>query len=157
MRHTLSAPPFDAAKLSANFGFPVPPPFVTLLNALCADCGSAKAACERLEDVLGWVPAGDDMRYDGTPPELFPIAGTGVDGGHFGYVIHAPELPACDHSDRAVRADGQRRGPAGRRDDVQGGRDSAVLWNPVRSGIRPVSIAVFISMVARGRREAPQP
>ena len=97
MRYTLSAPPFDAAKLSPNFGFPVPPPFVTLLNALCADCGSAKAACERLEGVLGWIPAGDDMRYDGTPPELFPIAGTGVDGGHFGYVIHAPELPASDH------------------------------------------------------------
>jgi hypothetical protein len=28
---------------------------------------------------------------------LFPFAATGVDGGHFGYVIHAPELPATDY------------------------------------------------------------
>jgi hypothetical protein len=97
MRYTLSAPPFDAEKLSANFGFPVPPPFVTLLNALCADCGSAKAACERFSAVLGWDPAGDYMRYDMTPPELFPIAAKHVDGVHFGYVMHAPELSASDH------------------------------------------------------------
>jgi hypothetical protein len=48
-------------------------------------------------DALGWIPAGQDMRYDATPPELFPFAATGCDGGHFGYVIHAPELPATDY------------------------------------------------------------
>jgi hypothetical protein len=97
MLYTLKAPPFNAENLTENFGFAVPPPLVALLNAVCEGCGSAEAACERLDDVLGWWPAGDDRRYGGTPPELFPIASTGVDGGHFGYVIHAPELPASDY------------------------------------------------------------
>ena len=37
------------------------------------------------------------LRYEQTPPELFPIAWTGVDGGHFGYVIRAPELTLSDY------------------------------------------------------------
>jgi len=97
MRVALPMPPFDRESLTASFGFPVPPPFVTLLNALCHDCGSAEAACERIDDALHWLLAGDDQRYTQTPPELFPIAATGVDGGHFGYVIHAPELVAPDY------------------------------------------------------------
>jgi hypothetical protein len=119
MQYTLSAPPFGAEKLSANFGFTIPLPFVTLLSALCADCGSAKAACEQVDAVLGSDPAGDDWRYDMTPPELFPIAATHVDGGHFGYVIHAPE-PCFGSSDRAVRAVERRRRLSARRDDVRG-------------------------------------
>jgi hypothetical protein len=95
----LSAPPFDAENLAYTFGFPVPPPFVTLLNALCEGCGSGAAAFERVEDALGWHLT-DHESLDGyglSPPELFPFAATGVDGGHFGYVIHAPELPATDY------------------------------------------------------------
>ena len=45
----LPAPPFDAENLTYAFGFPVPPPFATLLNALCEDCGSAAAAYNRFE------------------------------------------------------------------------------------------------------------
>jgi hypothetical protein len=41
---SLTAPPFDAENLTYAFGFPVPPPFVTLLNALGEGCGSAAAA-----------------------------------------------------------------------------------------------------------------
>src|SRR5215510_4766848 len=96
----LTAPPFDAENLTYAFGFPVPPPFVTLLNALCEGCGSAAAAYERVEDALGGSYLTEhEIRdgYDLSPPELFPFAATGVDGGYFGYVIHAPELPATDY------------------------------------------------------------
>src|SRR5215471_14618639 len=50
---SLPAPPFDAENLTYAFGFPVPPPFVTLLNALCEGCASAAAAYERFEDAFG--------------------------------------------------------------------------------------------------------
>jgi hypothetical protein len=97
MRVALPTPPFDRESLTALFGFPVPASFVTLLNTLCHDCASAEAAYERTYDSLGWLLAGDDQRYQQTPPELFPIAATGVDGGHFGYAIHAPEVAASDY------------------------------------------------------------
>jgi len=95
----LTAPPFDAENLTYAFGFPVPPPFVTLLNALCEGCGSAAAAFTWFEDAFGSHLTDHEIRdgYDLSPPELFQFAATGVDGGHFGYVIHAPELPATDY------------------------------------------------------------
>jgi len=40
---------------------------------------------------------GGDARYGQTPPQLFPVAMTGVDGGHYGYVIHAPVLALSDY------------------------------------------------------------
>ena len=94
---TVPTPPFIRDGLTSLVGFPVPASFVAVLNALCHDCESAEAACERIDDALGWDLAGDEQRYTQTPPELFPIAGTGVDGGHFGYVILAPELVASDY------------------------------------------------------------
>src|SRR5262245_14230490 len=97
MRIGLPVPPFDYESLTSSFGFRVPPQFVTLLDALCEDCGSAQAAYDRACGSLGWLLAGDGERYQQTPPELFPIATTGVDGCHFGYVIHAPELATSDY------------------------------------------------------------
>ena len=96
---SLTPPPFNAECLAYSFGFPVPPPFVTLLNALCEGCASAAAAYERFEDAFGSHLTDHEIRdgYDLSPPELFPFAATGCDGGHFGYVIHAPELPAMDY------------------------------------------------------------
>ena len=94
---SLTAPPFDAENLTYAFGFPVPPPFVTLLNALCEGCGSAAAAYERVEDALGSHLTESLDSYDLAPPELFRFAATGVDGGFFGYVFHAPELTATDY------------------------------------------------------------
>jgi hypothetical protein len=93
----LAAPPFNRESLTSAFDFPVPQPFVTFLNALCQDCATDEAVHQRVADVLGWDLAGQEQRYNQTPPELFPIAGTGVDGGHFGYVIHAPELNLPDY------------------------------------------------------------
>ena len=97
MRILLPAPPFDCEGLTSSFGFPIPPPFVTVLTALCEDCRSAEAAYDRVDQSLGWLLAGDDQRYPQTPPELFPIAATGADGIHVGYVVHAPELAASDY------------------------------------------------------------
>jgi len=93
------APPFTREGLTRHFGFPVPPPFVAFLNALCEDCASGEAAYNRVVDSLEWLLVSEyvDGRYQQTPPELFPIAMTGVDGGHFGYLIHAPELALCDY------------------------------------------------------------
>lgn len=97
MRVSLPNPPFDLEALRAAFGFNVPDAFNDVLNALCLDCQSAEEACGRVEQTLGWLLADDDQRYQQTPPELFPIAATGVDGGHFGYLIPAPELELRDY------------------------------------------------------------
>ena len=94
------SPPFTHESLTKIFGFPVPPPLVVFLNALCQDCASGEAVYNRVADSLEWllvVSEYGDARYQQTPPELFPIATTGVDGGHFGYVIHAPELALSDY------------------------------------------------------------
>jgi hypothetical protein len=93
----LPAPPFNRESLTSTFGFPVPLPFVTFLNALCQDCATDEAVHQRVDEVLGWNLAGEEARYPQTPPELFPIARTCVDGGHIGYVIHAPELNLSDY------------------------------------------------------------
>jgi hypothetical protein len=93
------APPFTCESLTCHFGVPAPPPFVTFLNALCEDCASGETVHNRVVDSLEWLLVGEDgdYRYQQTPPELFPIAMTGVDGGHFGYLIHAPELALSDY------------------------------------------------------------
>jgi hypothetical protein len=95
----LPAPPFTRQNLNSTFGFPVPMPFVAFLNALCQDCSTGEAVCGRVNVTLGWDLAGEDLlRYPGTPPELFPIAGTRADGEHYGYVIYAPELALSDYA-----------------------------------------------------------
>ena len=93
------APPFTREGLTRHFGFPVPAPFVTFLDTLCEDCASGEAVYNRVVDSLEWLLVSEygDSRYPQTPPELFPIAMTGVDGGHFGYLIHAPELALSDY------------------------------------------------------------
>ena len=79
------SPPFTHEGLNKTFGFPVPPPFVTFLNALCEDCASGEAVYNRVVDSLRWFLVNceyiieGDARYEQTPPELFPIAMTGVD------------------------------------------------------------------------------
>ena len=97
MRASLPTPPFDREGLSRAFGFQVPTALVSVLNAICDECETAALAYDRVDGLLGWLLADSEQRYQQTPAELFPIAATGVDGGHFGYVIHAPELGASDY------------------------------------------------------------
>ena len=83
----------DRARLSAKLGFTVPTAFVTCMRVLYE-----LAERDGLEvsglfyEVFGLELAGEEARYQQTPPELFPFARLGVDGVHYGYVIHAPEL-----------------------------------------------------------------
>lgn len=97
MRGKFPNPPFNLEAIRAAFGFKVPEAFNYVLNALCLDCQSAEEVCRRVEQTLGWLLADDDERYLHTPPELFTVAATGVDGGHFGYLILAPELGLHDY------------------------------------------------------------
>lgn len=97
MRLELPDPPFTRSALSEVFGFAVPQAFVDALNVLCEGCATAESAYRRVDERLGWLLADEDQRYSATPPELFPFAGTGMDGGHFGFVIHAPERVESDY------------------------------------------------------------
>ena len=46
---------------------------------------------------LGIDAANGPTIYDSAPCELFPIGYPGVDGVHYGYLVHAPELEADDY------------------------------------------------------------
>src|SRR5690349_20939581 len=38
-----------------------------------------------------------DCRYPNTPFELIPFGDLGVDGAHYGFVVHAPELTSDEY------------------------------------------------------------
>lgn len=98
------APP-SAHALSVAFGLPVPDSLVRLASALHAWAAGDPGRLQRAERALGFFPAGaletclcsgrpwGDARYPQTPPELLVIGATGVDGAHFGLLVHAPDLP----------------------------------------------------------------
>ena len=83
--------------LSKAFGFPAPPPFVELIQTIYDVAGDSDEAEDLYSDLLGLRSGGASARYEEmTPPELFPIGDTGGDGEHYGYILHAPELPSDD-------------------------------------------------------------
>jgi hypothetical protein len=89
--------------VSTALGFGVPAPFIDLVEWIYdqADGDPYRCAEVFVERVGLWI-ADESYRYDSTPCELFPFGKTGVDGGHFGYLVHAPELrgddyPICYH------------------------------------------------------------
>jgi hypothetical protein len=86
------------ASLSAAFGFTVPEAFVTLIRTLYELSGEdATRWPDWFATITGLELVGADFRYPNTPPELFTFAQLGVDGVHYGYVIHAPESSAQDY------------------------------------------------------------
>jgi len=91
----------DLSKLESiaqAFGFPVPLPFAKFLITLYEFSKRDNQNCAALfERLTGQMLDGVNARYQQTPPELFPIASMGVDGVHFGYVIHAPEVNEDDY------------------------------------------------------------
>jgi hypothetical protein len=98
MRLRLPNGPVDSAVLSQVFGFHVPPAFVNLMGVLYQESYDDGDLCYGLfEKVFGLELAGANARYTQTPPELCPFAALGVDGVHYGYVMHAPELGADDY------------------------------------------------------------
>ncbi len=85
-------------ELARQLGCAVPDALVTIVriaHELASDGTIARLRAYRHPAPLAL--AGDAARYATTPPELFPIAATGADGEHWGYLVHAPELPYDDY------------------------------------------------------------
>lgn len=88
----------DRDSLSAALGFRVPEAFVTFLEFVHDQAGGDPGrAIQIFEELTGLFPSGAKARYPSTPCELFPIGSTGVDGDHYGYLVHAPELEMGDY------------------------------------------------------------
>ena len=86
------------AALSEALGFTVPEAFVTFIETIYEQSGrDSQKWPDCFATVTGIELASVHFRYSQTPPELFTFATLGVDGVHYGYVIHAPELPAEDY------------------------------------------------------------
>ncbi len=84
--------------LSEALGFTVPAPFVDLVEWIYDQAGGDPDQCTKVfGEFVGLSSADGSARYDSTPCELFPFAVTGVDGDHYGYLVHAPELQADDY------------------------------------------------------------
>jgi hypothetical protein len=84
--------------ISFTFGFPVPVAFAQFLSGLYEYCRQDGKKCLALfERLTHLMLDGLDARYQQTPPEMFPFASLGVDGIHYGYLVHAPELPIQDY------------------------------------------------------------
>src|SRR3712207_6249361 len=88
----------DPSELFDWWGYPVPPAFREILLRLAEVASSNQSSVEDLfYQLTGTYLCATEYRYQQTPPELFTLAHMGVDGVHYGYVIHAPELPASDY------------------------------------------------------------
>jgi hypothetical protein len=87
----------DRASLSEAFGFTVPDAFVEFIRVLSEQCDDNQDYAELFMTLTGQYLVGVEVCYSQTPPEMFPIASMRVDGVHYGYIIHAPELPARDY------------------------------------------------------------
>lgn len=101
--------------LSRLYGFRVPLPFAKFVKTML---WIAEAAYPQQQDfcnlncvniyfggyILPYIDSSKSYsnslrtgRYDQTPLELFPFGGSGIDGIHYGYVVHAPELELSDY------------------------------------------------------------
>jgi hypothetical protein len=88
----------DQTSLSKKLGFNVPVKFAEFLQSAYEISGNNwEETVNWLGETIGFYPSLPYDRDPQTPPELFPIANMGVDGVHYGYVIHAPELPRSDY------------------------------------------------------------
>jgi hypothetical protein len=88
----------DRQTISAAVGFPVPAPFADLVAWIFDEAKGDPYRCvEVFGERVGLGVADRSSRYESTPPELFPFGHTGVDGDHYGYLVHAPELQVDDY------------------------------------------------------------
>lgn len=93
-------------QISEEYGFAVPDAFVTVVQLAYQYEPDGRERERRnpisydprffYEEVCNLI-LGPDCRYQQTPPELFPIGNMGVDGVHYGYIIHAPELERTEY------------------------------------------------------------
>ena len=88
----------DRENVSAALGFPVPAPFVDLVEWIHDEANGDPYRCvEVFFERVGLRVADGSFRYDSTPCEVFPFGDTCVDGDHYGYLVHAPELQTDDY------------------------------------------------------------
>ncbi len=84
--------------MKRQFGCPIPAAFLELFRVFYEHSGHDLNETPNLFwKVTGMILDDESGRYSQTPPELFPIGCFGVDGVHYGYVIHAPELEMTDY------------------------------------------------------------
>ncbi len=83
--------------LNERLGFPVPATFFEVGRRLAASAAASDQVTEFFDQVCQLMLGGPELRYTATPAELFPFGTMGVDGVHYGYVIHAPELAQSDY------------------------------------------------------------
>jgi hypothetical protein len=97
MRFDLAVEPTKQS-LSDAFGFAVPSALVEIILIAWRECNSEDDISCFYDDAFGgfWFGAAE-LRYTQTPAELFPVGTMGVDGVHYGYVVHAPELDQSDY------------------------------------------------------------
>ncbi len=74
--------------LEARFGLPVPKDFAEFLRCLQQHVTADLDLQTVFHIVTGMDLGGPEFRYSSTPVELFPFARPGVDGIHFGWVVH---------------------------------------------------------------------
>jgi hypothetical protein len=88
----------DRESVSAALGFTVPASFVDLVEWIYDQAkGDPYRSVDVFYERVGLGVADDFFRYDSTPCEFFPFGDTCVDGDHYGYLVHAPELQADDY------------------------------------------------------------
>jgi len=84
--------------VSEALGFRAPQAFVEFAEHINKEARGDPYRCVDLfGESLGIGAADGPTVYDSAPCELFPIGYPGVDGVHFGYLVHAPEIDADDY------------------------------------------------------------
>jgi hypothetical protein len=88
----------DRDTVSEKLGVLAPKELVRLAQWMYDRSGGDPYECSGLFCRFTGIGASDAAaRYDSTPPEMFPFGVPGVDGLHYGFLVHAPELEADDY------------------------------------------------------------
>lgn len=88
----------DRRTISEALGFNVPLPFAQLVEWIYDESSGDPYRCDDyFTKFVGLYAADGRAHYAFTPCEMFPFAATGVDGAHYGYLVHAPELDVADY------------------------------------------------------------
>ncbi len=96
-------PKVTAQKLAKTIGVPVPSSFVRAMTLAHESMRNPAERAEFFATPWNWLlpqqlsaltprAKHQDLRYACTPAEAFPFATMGVDGVHYGFVVHDPEL-----------------------------------------------------------------
>lgn len=86
------------AEYTDSFPIPLPSDFARAMETIHESAETIGRPWEELCDfVFGFYPVPARWLFPQTPPEMVTFGTFGVDGIHFGFVVHAPELAAGDY------------------------------------------------------------